>query len=108
MDSNSTFKVEGNKVTSDTNDYDSVRRLLIYKELLNDSLIETTNDLKYEILKERMSRFKSDSAFKALLALKGEEVDSLSKLRTHKFGNNAKWFTRGFVLGFGTGVSVPK
>lgn len=108
MDSNSTFKVEGNKVTSDTNEYDSVRRLLIYKELLNDSLIETTNDLKFEVLKERMSRFKSDSAFKALLALKDEEVDSLSKIRTHKFGNNAKWFLKGFVLGFVTGVSVPK
>lgn len=103
-----TFKVEGSKVTSDTNAYDSVRRLLIYKELLYDSLIETTNDLKYEILKERMSRFRSDSAFKALLALKDGEIDSLSKLRTHKFGNNAKWFSKGFVLGFGTGVSMPK
>jgi len=112
MDSNSTFKVEGSKVTSDTNAYDSVRRLLIYKELLNDSLIETTNDLKFEVMKERISRFKSDSAFKDLLALKDNKIDSLSKLRTHKFGNNAKWFFRGFVvggaLGFGTGVFVPR
>lgn len=108
MDSNSTFKVEGSKVTSDTNAYDSVRRLLIYKELLNDSLIEATNDLKFEVLKERMSRFKSDSAFKALLALKDEEIDSLSKQRTHKLGNNAKWFLRGFVIGNITGFAIPK
>lgn len=108
MDSNSTFKVEGSKVTSDTNAYDSVRRLLIYKELLNDSLIEATNDLKFEVLKERMSRFKSDSAFKALLVLKDEEIDSLSKQRTHKLGNNAKWFLRGFVIGNITGFAIPK
>jgi len=108
MDSNSTFKVEGAKVTSDINAYDSVRRLLIYKELLNDSLIEATNDLKFEVLKERMSRFKSDSAFRALLALKDEEIDSLSKQRTHKLGNNAKWFLRGFVIGNITGFVIPK
>lgn len=108
MDSNSVFKVVGSKVTEDTNTYDSIRMLLIYKELLNDSLIETTNDLKFKVIEERISRAKSDSAFKALLDLKDERIDSLSKLRTHKFGNNAKWFLKGFAFGFIGGVSVPK
>jgi len=108
MDSNTVFKVVGRKVTEDTNTYDSIRMLLIYKELLNDSLIETTNDLKFKVIEERISRAKSDSAFKALLDLKDERIDSLSKLRTHKFGNNAKWFLKGFAFGFIGGVSIPK
>lgn len=90
MDSSSTFKVEGNKVISDTNDYDSLRRILIYKELLNDSLIETTNDLKCEIIKERSSRSRSDSAFKVLLILKDEEIDSLS-VETKNQYNKGIW-----------------
>lgn len=84
--------------------YDSVRHELLYKEMLNDSLLEITNRLLTNMLLERKKHDEKDSLNNELILSLNNKLDSAKTSKRRYWRGVKHGVVAGYVLGTATAI----